>query len=279
MCTFRYGSRVHHDDPHPERGTPVIALAGGAALHPAYLGDLAGLPVRLIVPYLPGIGPAPAPATPEEGSFWRHGAQVETLRERFGLDRLVLLGHSAGTRTALAYAAQFPDRVGALVLVTPPAGHLVDAPSDREAMWAARAGDPVFDEAFAAWEAGPEEPVTEASFQDWALRNAPVAYAAWGPAEQRHAAAMVSNFAANRAFFSVDPPDDWAARLTRVTAPVLVVAGAQDGATGVTQPLALAELFPAGESVVIDDCGHFPWVEQPEAFRAAVDPFLRNALG
>ena len=57
-------------------------------------------------------------------------------------------------------------------------------------------------------------------------------------------------------------------------APVLVVAGRQDALVGLAPVLALAELFPAGRSVVINDAGHYPWVEQPLAFRRAVDEFF-----
>ncbi|PRY47438.1 TAP-like protein [Geodermatophilus tzadiensis] len=62
-------------------------------------------------------------------------------------------------------------------------------------------------------------------------------------------------------------------------APVLVVAGAQDAVTGLAPVQAVAGVFPHGRSVVVEDCGHFPWVEQPAAFRAAVDPFLAGVGG
>ncbi|MCA1654879.1 MAG: alpha/beta hydrolase [Pseudonocardiaceae bacterium] len=65
------------------------------------------------------------------------------------------------------------------------------------------------------------------------------------------------------AYFSVDPPADLADRLGEVDAPVRVVAGAPDYATGLAPVLALAKLFPRGEAVVLDDCGHYPWVERP----------------
>jgi len=61
-----------------------------------------------------------------------------------------------------------------------------------------------------------------------------------------------------------------------VTAPVLVVAGGQDVVTGLAPMLAMADLFTAGRAVVIEQCGHYPWMEQPAAFRCAVDPFLEG---
>ncbi|MCA1654877.1 MAG: alpha/beta hydrolase [Pseudonocardiaceae bacterium] len=85
----------------------VVALAGGAGRQPSYLGDLAGLPGELVAPPLRGVGEAPTPEDPEAGSLWRQAADLEALREHLGLARLALLGHSAGTRLASAYAAQY----------------------------------------------------------------------------------------------------------------------------------------------------------------------------
>ena len=154
-----------------------------------------------------------------------------------------------------------------------PVPHLVDAPSDAEELIDTRRGERAFGAALAAWAAGPEA-TDDAAFNAWQARVAPLGYAAWGATEQAHAAIGWVSFAANRAYFSVDPPQDLAARLGGVTAPVLVVAGARDCVTGVAPVLALAKLFAAGEAVMIERCGHHPWVEQPAAFRQAVDRFL-----
>jgi pimeloyl-ACP methyl ester carboxylesterase len=270
------GTPLYYEDPHPDAaGPPIVVLAGGAARHPSYLGDLAGLSDdhRLIVPHLRGVGRSPLPASVEVASFWRQASDIEALRVHFGLDRVLLLGHSAGTRLALSYAAQFPERLAGMVLVTPPAGYLVDEPSDAPELIDRRRGEPAFDAAVAAWDAGPDA-TDDASFNAWCLRAAPMSYAAWGEREQAHATVGAYNFAANRAYFSVDPPSDLGARLGAVTAPVLVVAGAEDCGTGVAPLVALAKLFPSGEAAVIERCGHFPWVEQPAEFRRVVEPWL-----
>ncbi|GAB4058317.1 alpha/beta fold hydrolase [Catellatospora paridis] len=272
------GATLHYDELNHAGADrpPVVALAGGAAMHPRYLGDLAGLgdAQRLIVPHLRGVGHSPLPAAVETASFWRQAEDVEQLRVHLGLDRVLLLGHSAGTRLAISYAARFPDRLAGLVLVTPPAGYLVDEPSDTPALIDARRGDPVFDAAVAAWATGPGSH-DDAGFNAWYRLVAPLGYAAWGEREQAHAATALYSFAANRAYFSVEPPADLAQRLAGVTAPVLVVAGAQDCSAGLAPVRALSGLFPAGELAVIERCGHHPWLEQPAAFRAAVDGFLR----
>jgi pimeloyl-ACP methyl ester carboxylesterase len=263
-----------HYDVHGS-GAPLVALAGGPARHPSYLGDLAGLSERwqVVVPHLRGVGLSPQPDDATLGSFWRQADDVEQLRRHLGQSRLLLLGHSAGTRLAISYAVQYPDRVAALVLVTPPAGYLVDVPSDASQLREARAGDPSFDAAMVAWEEGPPGD-DDAAIDAWQQRMAPVGYAAWGPVEQAHNSTAHYSVAANAAYFSVDPPSDLAVRLGLLSVPVLVVAGAQDCITGLAPVTALAGLFPTGAVAVLDRCGHYPWVEQPAAFRHAVDTFL-----
>lgn len=277
------GALLHYDvldDASPgtrsARGTAIVVLAGGAARHPSYLGDLAGLSSehRLVVPHLRGVGRSPAPALAESGAYWRQAADVESLREHLGVERLVVVAHSAGARTAISYAAQHADRMGGLLLVTPPAEYLVDEPSDVDALLDARRGEPELDAALIALAQGPDV-TTEDSFNAWHQTVAPVGYAAWTAVERAHAGVGRWSLAAARAYFSVDPPADLATRLRSVTAPVLVLAGAQDCLAGVAPVVALAALFSNASAVVIDRCGHYPWVEQPEAFRAAADPFLR----
>ncbi|NUT03112.1 MAG: alpha/beta hydrolase [Hamadaea sp.] len=266
---------LHYDRIGTVAGEPIVVLAGGAAAHPSYLDDLAGLSgVRpLVVPHLRGVGKSPLPTDPQVASFWRQAEDVERLREHLGLRRIVLLGHSAGTRLAIAYAAQFPASVGGLVLVTPPTGYLVPGGPGVDQVVDARRGDPAFDAAYAAWQTGPEQHDDD-GLTDWYARIAPMSYASWGPGQEAHARKLRYSYAANRAYFSVDPPADLAGRLARVDAPVLVVAGAQDTSVGVGPATKLAGLFGSGQIAVIDRSGHFPWFEQPTAFRAAVDAFL-----
>jgi pimeloyl-ACP methyl ester carboxylesterase len=260
----------------PDRD-PLVVIAGGAALHPAYLGDLAGLPgVRpLVVPHLRGVGESPRPTEPEAGSYWRQAEDVEALRQHLGLERLALAGHSAGTRLVLAWAARFPQRVDRLLLITPPAMVVPEAVPDGDTLLDARRGDPAADAALAAREQGPDLTDDE-TFNAYFATVAPLSYAAWTAREQAHARACRFDMVAMQAYFSVDPPADLAQLCAAVAAPVLVVAGAEDAPVGPTPPRVVAGLFPHGSAVVLDRCGHFPWVEQPVAFRAAVDAFVRG---
>jgi pimeloyl-ACP methyl ester carboxylesterase len=64
---------------------------------------------------------------------------------------------------------------------------------------------------------------------------------------------------------------DLRAGLEKVKAPVLVIHGKQD-------PLETAEevheTFPGSRLELLDNAGHFPWLEQPERFYKVLDGFL-----
>ncbi|MDQ2845345.1 MAG: alpha/beta hydrolase [Actinomycetota bacterium] len=210
------------------------------------------------------------------GSRWRQAEDLDRLRTSLGLQRCAVVGHSAGTRLAIAYAARFPDRLSALLLITPPAWYLVDVPDDTEALADARMADPTYAAAVAAQAAGPDVSSDE-TFTGWMRATAPIGYATWSDAAQADAAVGGYSLTANRAFLSGDTPADLAGRLREVTAPALLIAGAQDAIAGVDAVVALAELFPHGRAAVIQDCGHFPWFDQPAAFRDLVDPFLAQS--
>ena len=275
------GSTLHYDDVRRMGGDgdkcPVIVIAGGAARHPSYLGDLAGLSDRhrLIVPHLRGVGLTAAPDQKELGSFWTQADDIEHLRVHLGLDRLTLVAHSAGTRLAIAYAAQFTLSLAKLVLITPPAAYLVDEPSDAHTLVEKRRGDPIFEAAFAAFEAGPQS-VDDDGFNDWQQESAPAGYSAWAATERFHASIGRWSLPATKAYFSVAAPRDLALRLGQVKAPVLVIAGAEDCLTGLAPMTALARLFPTGACVIIEGSGHYPWVEQPAAVRGTIDAFLEQ---
>jgi len=268
---------LHADvlDRAPAGTDPLIVLAGGAALHPDYLGDLAGLDQTrpLVVLHQRGVGRTPPADPPEAAAWWHQARDVDALREHLGLKTVDVLGHSAGTRIATAYAAQYAGRLRTLTLITPPSVHLVNAPDDRVELAENRMDDPEFAAAIAARNAGPDMS-TDETWAEFRAAIAPLGYAAWGPVERAHAPIGAQRVGSIKAFFSAEPPDDWADRLFEVDAPVLVVAGRQDLSTGLEPVRALAALFKNGRIEEIDDCGHFPWVEQPEAFRAAVVPFV-----
>lgn len=120
-----------------------------------------------------------------------------------------------------------------------------------------------------------DDPATESGFDEAFRRQAPAGYARWTAVEQDHARVGAVSLTSALAW-SAGIPGDVADRVRAATLPpALVVAGDRDLLTGVEPVAAYARLIGAGYALV-DDCGHYPWVEQPQAFRRCLDAWLSS---
>ncbi|MGP3957295.1 alpha/beta fold hydrolase [Nonomuraea sp. 3N208] len=259
-------------------GTPVICLPGGPMQDSVYLGELGGLSAhrQLIMLDPRGTGQS---AIPEDTGSYRCDRQVddvEALREHLGLDRLDLLGHSAGTNLAVLYAARHPERVGKLALITPSpfgVGITVTAESRLE-IARLRKSEPWFADAFAALEAIMAGNVTDNSRQ----AIDPFYYGRWDAEAQAYQAAQDGhqNLEAAAAFRTEGAFDPEATRaaLAAFDAPVLLLAGEVDLNSPPSAVAEFAALFPNAEFVVQPEVGHFPWVDDAGRFAATTATFF-----
>ena len=62
--------------------------------------------------------------------------------------------------------------------------------------------------------------------------------------------------------------------LAAVEAPTLVITGEYDFICGPACAEDIAAGVRGSEKVVLEDCGHFTFVEKPDEFRAAIERFL-----
>lgn len=248
-------------------GEPAIVLPGGPCRGPEYLGDLAGLASDhpLVVMHPRG---TPASGGLSRG-WWADAEDVVALIDALGLRAVDLIAHSAGTRLALATAARFPERVRSIALITPPATWLSGTPSDVDSLAVART-EPA---ATAALTSMADDPTTEQAFQESFYRQAPATYARWTGVEQAHARIGAVSLAATAAWFTDIPPDAVARIRAATLPPTLVVGGDRDLLTG-AQPVRDYAALLGAELSMISDCGHYPWVEHPAAFRAILHTWL-----
>lgn len=251
-------------------GPAAIVVPGGPARGVEYLDDLAGLGAdrRLVV-----LHPRGTPTTGGRSrGWWTDADDVVSVAGALGLARVDLIAHSAGTRLALAVVARHPRLLRSLALVTPPSDWLAGVAHDGAEL-AARRDDPAVDAAWASL-AGPE-PADEPAFQRAGDIEAPASYAAWTDLEQQHAGVGRLCLASVRAWFR-GVPADAADRILAASLPrTLVVAGDGDLLTGVA-PVRAAALALGAELVELSGCGHYPWVERPAEFRAALGDWLRR---
>ncbi len=261
-------------------GHPLICVPGGPMRDSRYLGDLGGLSEhrRLVLLDPRGTG---ASAVPSDLSSYRCDRLVddlEALREHLELERLDLLGHSAGTNLAIMYAARYPQHVDRLVLVTPSAAALgltvtAEARLDiarlrTEESWFG-AAYPALQRIVAGHDGGGD---------DWSAID-PFYYGRWDAAAQAHRDAgerhqndeAAAVFAAEGAF----DPEATAIALAAFAAPTLFIAGAVDLNSPPTMVVELAESIPGSRVAVQAAAGHFPWLDDAHRFASTVEGFLR----
>jgi proline iminopeptidase len=258
-------------------GTPVVCLPGGPMQDSAYLGDLGGLSEHRLVLLDPrGTGGSETPAEASSYRCDRLVDDVEALREHLGLDRMTLLGHSAGANLAVLYAARHPERVGRLALITPSvyAVGITITGDDRREMIRLRADEPWFAPASAAFETIAAGKATDG---DWAA-IAPFSYGRWDDAARDHHATgeRRRNAEAAAVFGSEGAYDPEATRAALATfgAPVLLLAGEFDIGAPPRVVTEYAGLFPYATLVVQPGAGHFPWLDDPARFTTATAAFL-----
>lgn len=259
-------------------GPPLVCLPGGPMQDAGYLGDLGGLSAhrRLVLLDPRGTGRS---ATPEDLTSCRCDRlvdDVEALREHLGLDRIDLLGHSAGANIAVSYAARHPDRVARLVLVTPStfAVGITTTAQHRRDVLSGRANEPWFEQVSTAFE---KIAAGQGGADDWDA-IVPFTYGRWDEAARAHHAAQegrrnpeaAAAFTADGAF---DPPTTRAA-LAAFAAPVLLLGGELDMSIPPPVVAEFADLFPNATLAAQPGAGHFPWLDDPARFTGTVTAFL-----
>ena len=260
------------------QGPVLIAHPGGPGTSAAFLGDLARLDEIATIVWLDprGTGGSTAPANAAAYALADYAADVDALRQHLGLDRIGLLGFSHGGMVAMRYGIDHSDRLTHLVLLdTAPAidaaaVERVSAAMDR------RQGEPWYAAVRPLLDADDVEASDEEAMATM-LTILPMYFHRWDATAQGFTARLAGAGFHSRvgpAWAEEQATMDLRPELGRITAPTLVVVGEDDFICDVVSAGEMADAIPGARLATIPEAGHFPWVEQPAAFRAALDPFL-----
>jgi proline iminopeptidase len=266
-----------------ERGAGDLALFvlhGGPGLDHTMFGsylDALGDRCRLLLVDERATGRSD-PAPPETWGLAHHAADVEAMVGALGLERYAVLGHSFGAFIALQHAVDFPGRPAATIVSSgiPDARFLehvqaelaafepIELREQVQASWANEAHARTQEDVAALLAdqlpfhfADPRDPRIDE------LRAA-MADAVYGPDVLR--AAATEDYGA----IGVE------GRLADVSHPVLVLAGRHDRTCSIPAAEAMAAGLPDAELVVFEHSGHMTFVEENDAYVAAVRDFLER---
>jgi proline iminopeptidase len=249
------------------QGRPLLVLSGGPGFDCDYLEpvarQLASSNLAILVE-LRGTGRSRPPEINRQTvNLKAYLADLEALRTSLKFERWTVLGHSAGATLAMNYALAFPARVAALVLL--------NSGPVRQSLLAAMM-DNVYlrltpDELAAAQRTRSFQTVLPGYFYDRA--KAAKMAATFGPASYHEDVGQA--LAADE----MAPGMDLRPTLRRLSLPALVIAGRQDPIDpGMQYEIHLA--LEKSRLVILERCGHFSWLEQPEALYAAIRQFLKE---
>lgn len=217
-----------------------------------------------VTPLLAGEHRVHTPDLPGYGATALEPGELSLAETVLGVDfeRAAMVGTSFGARAALEAALDAPERVAALVLVSPNPfdwSEDVRAIGDREeGLVEAGRLDEAADLMVRSWVDGPRRgpEAVDPSLRDRVR------------AMQRRAFELQQGVDASLKRVEIEP--------ARVACPTLLVRGALDFEDVAKACARLLEELPDARETVFDDCAHLPALEQPERFARVLLEFLQT---
>ena len=238
------------------QGEPLVFIhgAGPSPGWDPFLDQLAN-EFRVYAPYHPGVGESYGLEHLDD--LWDLVLFYEELIDALGLQSTFLVGHSYGGMIAAELAAQCPQRIRRLALVsslglwlddTPVTDFFVLLPEEQaKLVWY----DPNSDVAKASL-AQPEDPQAKAE----------------ADLERTKTLSSIGKF-----IWPI-PDRGLRKRIHRITSPTLLLWGAADGIVPPVYAEEYQRLIPGSQLAVIDKCGHIPQLECPERFHSELARFF-----
>lgn len=268
-------------------GTPIIVLHGGPGLDQGYLQpQLFQLADNHRVIFYDQRGSGKSLDTPLDDSHLntqQFVKDLEDLRSELGLEKLILMGHSWGGFLAMQYAIDHPDRLIALILLN-------SAPADFN-------GQKAFIDEFQTRTKDISNDLKPFfAFDDFKRLNASqisdlyrklFSVYVYNPKDIQNLSLNFNVTAAQSGFKVMEemsktswlkPGINLFPALKSLNVPTLVLHGKQD-IVPVWTAVEIQQAIPNAEIVVLDQCGHFPYIEQPTQFFKAIDQYTTAEIG
>jgi proline iminopeptidase len=265
---------------------PIIILHGGPSFdHNYLLPDMDRLAdaFRLIYYDQRGRGKSGEHVQPEDVSLQSEIDDLESVRAYFQLESVALLGHSWGGLLALEYAVRHPERVSHLILLnTAPASHDdcvlfeqerdAHAPDDA-ALVRELESNPAYAEGDLEVRAAANRAYFRATLRSPELLDRLIAHLQIGWTKED---VLKARAIGQRLWSETYESSEYnlLPKLTRLHIPTLILHGNYDF---VPLPCAthIAEAIPGSRLVVLQDCGHFSYIEQPDTVHNALSTLFQ----
>jgi proline iminopeptidase len=262
-----------------DKGPLVIILAGGPGADPGYMQPVfteLSKNYQCVVFEQRGTGRSKLRTYDfRTVNFQAYLEDLEALRTELKQKKLLLLGNSWGAMLALSYAGTYPNRAGAVVSID--SGPIAEEHAAAEEANVIRRLLPSELQEIGEWE---KRKTTDPSLAFGKIQR--IMMTAYFQDRQKAAQSLgliwpglnieVMRLGYQPEFGSLQK--FIRSRLRAIKAPVLLVHGRQDPVAegGVAEA---HSLIRRSQLVLINNCGHLPWLEQPDQFWESVNAFLK----
>ncbi len=257
------------------KGTPVVMLSGGPGMDAAYMQPVADIVARdhtaILLDQRGTTGSMPTTLDASTISPALYISDLEALRTSLDYKEWIVLGHSAGSLTAMSYAIAHPDHAQALVLLAtvPPRASTL---AHMDENIAARLSSEIMQQiaAIGGTPATDKNMATE-------LRLLFPAYFFDHAAGQRFVSTISpenSHAETSNLLQGNLGTYDLTVGLAKLHIPTIIIQGRQDP----LDPEMAAETrgaIPGSKLVILERAGHFSWLENLADFTTALSDFLK----
>jgi len=264
-------------------GPLLFAVSSGWGVGSGYLVEgLAPLTDRftLVCITTRGSGQSSRPADESAMGSATMADDIDHLRRHLGLDTINLFGHSNGGAIAISYAARYPTACRKLILAD---SQLIGFSAQDATMeiLGRRAGDPRFAQALERLPGITSLAFEDAAITEFLIATFPLYFHDPEANMQRTMETFdlpVESWATEKQRMAdMQPSAAQADLLPRIEADTLVVVGRDDFQCPVPTSERIAAGIAKSTLIVLPDCGHMPWAEQPQRFFAEIERFLAES--
>ena len=243
-------------------GDPTLVFIHGWCCNRAFWKNQLGVFAkdhRVVALDLPGHG-----ASGSQRAHWSiagYGADVRAVVETLGLSDVVLVGHSLGGPVALEAARLLPGRVKAVIAIDTLQDADFEMPADAVETMASR-----FERDFSGTMAGAVRSMfpdtADPTVVEWTLN-----------------AALATDHAAAVAIMRDYPNFHMKDALAAAGVPIRCLNTVPRGEEGLPTAVEKNRRYADFDAVMLDDVGHFPMLEKPDEFNAALGKVVAGVTG
>lgn len=270
------GGKIWYEVRGSGTGRPLIVVNGGPGFDHSYLTastvwDRLAKNRRVVMYDQRGVGRSFNLAPGAQNTLEEQIADLEALRAHLGADTIDLLGHSYGGYLSMAYTARNPKRVAHLLLLDSAAPKWSDTiflfsqvyPESVERQNALGFATELGDKA--ASDATIKEYLSTLFY---APEKRDAFLKSWNPAAFKREV----NAALDRDLSRYDLNPE----IRKFKVPALVMTGRFDMNVAPLTAYKMSQAIPGARFLVFEKSGHLPFLEEPDAFAAAVEDFLKR---